>query len=72
MSFEISTTLKSDLILVTEPPADLQDSTDEVFDSTTEATFETTTEHFEDNTESVTESNMQYFFEARTLPPFII
>ena len=72
MSSKVSTTLKSDLILVTEPPADLQDSTDEVFDSTTEATFETTTEPFEDITESVTESNMQYFFEARTLPPFII
>ena len=41
-------------------------------DASTEATFETTTEPFEDITESVTESNMQYFFEARTLPPFII
>ena len=68
MSSEISTTTESDELSVTEPHTDPHDSTDEVFDSTTEETLETTTE-----AEYFTDWSFDdYFFEARTLPSFII
>ena len=68
MSSEISTTTESDELSVTEPPIYPEDSTNEVFDSTTEATLETATE-----AEYFTDWSFDdYFFEARTLPSFII
>ena len=68
MSSEKSTTTESDELSVTEPHTDPHDSTDEVFDSTTEETLETTTE-----AEYFTDWSFDdYFFEARTLPSFII